>query len=371
MGHKVSKNGIEVDKAKIEVIDKLSPPTLVKGIRSFLGHTGFYRRFIKDFSKVAKLLCSLSEHDKPFHFGKECLQAFEELKKALIIAPVIISPYYTLPFELMRDASDHSVGAVLGQRIDKVFHPIYYASKTLTQTQINYTTTEKKLLAVVFAFDKFRACLVSTRVTVYTNHAAIKYLILKKDDMPRLIKWILLLQEFDLEIKDRKGTENQVANHLSRLEADTSTLTRKDITKTFLDEQLLVVQQAQTLQQSESSWYADFAQYLVSGLLPPELKFQEKKKFLYYVRSYQWDDPYLYKLCPYQVIRRCAAEGEIPHILESIMLQHMEDILVVTEQLLKYYNQVITSQLFLKMLMNLLNVVLESYHVAAYRGQGT
>ncbi|KAH9750406.1 hypothetical protein KPL71_013870 [Citrus sinensis] len=317
LGHKISKDGIEVDKAKIEVIDKLPPPTSVKGVRNFLGHVGFYRRFIKDFSKVAKPLCSLLEHDKPFHFDTECLKAFGELKKVLITAPVAISLYWTLPFELMCDASDHSVGAVLGQRKDKVFHSIYYASKTFTPTQINYTTTEKELLAVVFAFDKFRAYLVGTKVTVYTDHAAIKYLISKKDDKLRLIKLILLLQEFDLEIKDRKRTENQVADHLSRLEADTSTLTRKGITETFPDEQLLVIQQSQMLQQLESPWYAGFANYLVNGLLPPELKFQEKKKFLHDVRSYQWDDPHLYKLCSDQVIRRCVAAEEIPQILES------------------------------------------------------
>ena len=172
-----------------------------------------------------------------------------------------------------------------GKKKDKVFHSIYYASKTFTPTQINYTTTEKELLAVVFAFDKFRAYLVGTKVTVYTDHAAIKYLISKKDAKPRLIRWILLLQEFDLEIKDKNGTENQVADHLSRLKADTSTLIRKDITETFPDEQLLVVQQAQMLQQSGSPWYVDFSNYLVSGLLPPELKFQERKKFLHDVRS--------------------------------------------------------------------------------------
>ena len=116
----------------------------------------------------------------------------------------------------MCDASDHSLGAVLGQRKDKVFHSIYYASKTFTPTQINYTTTEKELLTIVFTFDKFRAYLVGTKVTVYTDHAAIKYLISKKDAKPRLIRWILLLQEFDLEITDRKGIENQVADYLSR-----------------------------------------------------------------------------------------------------------------------------------------------------------
>ena len=142
------------------------------------------------------------------------------------------------------------------------------------------------MLAVIFAFDKFRAYLVGTKVTIYTDHAAIKYLISKKDAKPRLIIWILLLQEFDLEIKDRNGTENQVADHLSQLEADTSTLIRRDITETFPDEQLLVVQQAQMLQQSGLPWYVDFANYLVSRLLPPDLSYQQKKRFLYDIRSY-------------------------------------------------------------------------------------
>ncbi|KAL5555324.1 hypothetical protein UlMin_037560 [Ulmus minor] len=218
LGHKVSREGLEVDKAKVETIEKLPPPVSVKGIRSFLGHAGFYRRFIKDFSKVAKSLCNLLEKDIKFDFDEGCLKAFLELKQKLSSAPVIVAPHWAAPFELMCDASDVAVGAVLGQKRNRVFHSIYYASKTLQGAQLNYTVTEKELLAVVFAFDKFRSYLVGTKVIVYTDHSAIKYLVEKKDAKPRLIRWVLLLQEFDLEIRDRKGTENQVADHLSRLE---------------------------------------------------------------------------------------------------------------------------------------------------------
>ncbi|KAK8684027.1 hypothetical protein V6N13_040064 [Hibiscus sabdariffa] len=218
LGHKISSKGMEVDKAKIEVISKLPPPTTVKGIRSFLGHAGFYRRFIEDFSKITKPLCSLLEQGKPFEFNNDCTKAFNLLKQKLVTAPIVEPPDWKLPFELMCDASDYAVGAVLGQRKEKICHPIYYASKTLNDAQVNYTTTEKEMLAVIFAFDKFRSYLIGTKVIVHTDHSAIKYLLAKKDAKPRLIRWILLLQEFDIEIIDRKGTENQVADHLSRLE---------------------------------------------------------------------------------------------------------------------------------------------------------
>ncbi|GJX45062.1 reverse transcriptase domain-containing protein [Tanacetum coccineum] len=218
LGHKISKNGIEVDKAKVDVIAKLPHPTTVKGVRSFLGHAGFYRRFIQDFSKIARPMTHLLEKETPFFFSKECIESFNTLKRKLTEAPILIAPDWDLPFELMCDASDFAIGAVLGQRKNKHFQPIHYASKTMTEAQAHYTTTEKELLAVVYAFEKFRSYLVLSKSIVYTDHSAIKYLFTKKDAKPRLMRWILLLQEFDVIIRDKKGAENLAADHLSRLE---------------------------------------------------------------------------------------------------------------------------------------------------------
>ncbi|KAK1646987.1 hypothetical protein QYE76_064792 [Lolium multiflorum] len=218
LGHKISERGIEVDRAKVEAIEKMPYPRDVKGIRSVLGHAGFYRRFIKDFSKISKPLTNLLQKDVPFVFDDDYKEAFETLKKALTTAPVVEPPDWNLPFEIMCDASDFAVGAVLGQRVDKKLNVIHYASKTLDAAQRNYATTEKELLAVVFACDKFRPYIVDSKVTIHTDHAAIRYLMTKKDAKPRLIRWVLLLQEFDLHIIDRKGADNPVADNLSRLE---------------------------------------------------------------------------------------------------------------------------------------------------------
>ncbi|GKE96605.1 reverse transcriptase domain-containing protein [Tanacetum coccineum] len=121
LGHKISKNGIEVDKAKVDVIVKLPHPTTIKGIRSFLGHAGFYRRFIQDFLKIARPMTRLLEKDTSFFFSKEYIEASQTLKKKLTEAPILVAPDWDLPFELMCDASDFAIGAVLGQRKTKHF----------------------------------------------------------------------------------------------------------------------------------------------------------------------------------------------------------------------------------------------------------
>nr|GEV52876.1 retrovirus-related Pol polyprotein [Tanacetum cinerariifolium] len=187
LGHKISKSGIEVDIAKIDVIAKQPHPTIVKGVRSFLGHAGFYRRFIQDFSKIARPMTRLLEKETPFVFSKKCIDAFNTLKKKLTEAPILVVPDWNFPFELMCDASDYAIGAVLRQRKSKHFQPIHYASKTMTEVQIHYTTTEKELLAVVYALEKFRPYLVLSKSIVYTDHSALKYLLNKQDAKPRLL----------------------------------------------------------------------------------------------------------------------------------------------------------------------------------------
>jgi hypothetical protein len=263
LGHKISERGIEVDRAKVEAIEKMPCPRDVKGIRSILGHAGFYRRFIKDFSKISKPLTNLLQKDVPFVFDDDGKEAFEILKKALITAPIVQPPDWNLPFEIMCDASDFAVGAVLRQRVDKKLNVIHYASKTLDAAQNNYATTEKEFLEVVFACDKFRPYIVDLKVTIHTDHAAIRYLMEKKDAKPSLIRWVLLLQEFDLHIVDRKGAENPVADNLSRLEnISYDTIPVND---SFPNEQLVAIK----VTSRESPWYVDYANFIVSKYLPP------------------------------------------------------------------------------------------------------
>ncbi|GKB87124.1 reverse transcriptase domain-containing protein [Tanacetum coccineum] len=250
LGHKISKSGIEVDKAKVDVIAKLPRPTSVKGIQ-------------------------------------KCIEAFNILKKKLTEAPILVTPDWDLPFEIMCDASDYAVGAVLGQCKTKHFQPIHYASKTMTDSQAHYTTTEKELLAVVYVFEKFQPYLVLSKTIVYTDHSALKYLLAKQDAKPRLLRWILLLQEFDVIIRDKKGAENLAADHLSRLEnPHQDVLENKEITETF-------------------------------PLETHGMSSQQKKKFFKDVKHYFWDDPYLFRIGADQVIRRCVYSQEAVDILTA------------------------------------------------------
>ncbi|XP_059302297.1 uncharacterized protein LOC132054274 [Lycium ferocissimum] len=246
----------------------------------------FLEVFMNDFSVVGDSFDDYLEH--------LCQKAFYELKERLTTALVIVTPDWSLPFELMCDASGFVIGAMLGQRHNKIMHSIYYASSTLNAAQINYTVIEQELLAIVYAFEKFRSYLLGSKVMAYTDHSALRYLMAKKEAKPRLIRWVLLLQEFDFEVKDQKWIQNQVADHLSRLEETGVPVEELDIEDAFTDEQVLAV-----------------------SIIPDEIKSYKKKTFSRDVRQYYWDEPYLFRTCADNVIRCCVPESEVLEILKA------------------------------------------------------
>nr|GEY64749.1 reverse transcriptase domain-containing protein [Tanacetum cinerariifolium] len=212
LGHKISKNGIEVDRAKVDVIAKLPHPTTVK----------------------------------------DCIKAFQTLKKKLTEAPILIAPNWDMPFELMCDVSDFAIGAVLGQRHEKHFKPIHYASKTMNDPESNYTMTEKEMLAVVYTFKKFRSYLIMNKSIVHTDHSALKYLSAKKDAKARLLR---------------------------------------------------------------APWFADFENYHAGNFIVKGMTSQQKNKFFKDVKHYFWDDPFLFNICTDQMIWRCVHGKEALDIL--------------------------------------------------------
>nr|GFB12674.1 reverse transcriptase domain-containing protein [Tanacetum cinerariifolium] len=215
-------------------------------------------------------------------------QAFKTLKDKLTEAPILIAPNWDKPFKLMCDASDYAVGAVLGQRIEKHFRPIHYASKTLNQAETNYTTTEKEMLAVVYAFEKFRSYLIMNKSIVYTDHSALK-----------------LSSPVEQKI---------AADHLSRLENPYENIfDPKEINKTFPLESLNKVAH----KDPSTPWFADLANYHAGNFIIKGMTSQHKQKFFKDARHYFWDDPYLFRTCADQIIRRCVAGKEAIDILNA------------------------------------------------------
>nr|GEV99752.1 reverse transcriptase domain-containing protein [Tanacetum cinerariifolium] len=253
--------------------------------------------------------------DTPFFFSKECIEAFQTLKKKLTEAPILVAPDWDLPFELMCDAIDFAIGVVLGQQKTKHFQPIHYARKTMTDAQAHYTTTEKELLAVVYAFQKFRPYLVLSKSIVYMNHSALKYLFNKQDAKPRLLQWVLFLQEFDFIVRDIKGAENLATDHLSRLKnPHQSVLDKKGINETFPLETLNMV----SFQGNSSTpWFVDFANYHAGNFVVKGMSFQQKNKFFKDVKHYFWDEPFLFKIYVDQVMQRCVYGQEAVDILKA------------------------------------------------------
>nr|GFA16132.1 putative reverse transcriptase domain, ribonuclease H-like domain protein [Tanacetum cinerariifolium] len=263
LGHKISKKGIEVDKAKIEEFNFKVIDT--RGAKKYAAD--HLSRLENPYENV------FDPKEIKETFPLESLnKAFRTLKDKLTEASIIIAPNWDQPFELMYDASDYSVGAILGQMIEKHFRPIHYASKTMNQAEANYTTIEKEMVAVVYASKKFHSYLIMNKSIIYTDHSALKYLFSKKDAKARLLHWILLLQEFDFKEFDFKvintrGAENYAVDHLSCLENPYENIfDPKEINETFPLESLNKVAH----KDPSITWFGDLANYHAGNFIMKE-----------------------------------------------------------------------------------------------------
>jgi len=306
LGHTISRQGLQVDPNKIAIIKKVPPPQKVRDVRSFLGLAGYYRRLIKYFSKLASPLFGLLAKDVEFKWTDDCQRALNELKDKLVSAPILRGPNWALPFHIHTDASNKAIGAALGQVEEKLPYAIYFVSINLSKAEMNYTVTEKEFLVVVHSLNKFRHYITGYQTFVHTDHAAIRYLMNKPNVNARIIRWLLLLQQFDLTIVDKLCKENVVADFLSRLDLPASE--EGIVDDQMPDEHLFAILVL-------SLWFADIENYLVSAQFPPHLSSKEKSRIMRKSASFTWIGGNLFKLGPDQVLRRCKREEEFFDIL--------------------------------------------------------
>ena len=220
LGYQVGTNQVRPIQAKVEAIVKMPPPKSCKEVKRFLGMAGYYRRFCRNFSAIAEPLTALLKKGVDFVWSNECHNAFLDIKTFLSNAPVMAAPEFSKPFKLAIDASDSAIGSVLFQEDDQgIDHPIAFFSRKLNSNQKNYSTIEKEALALVLSLQHFEVYVTSSinPVIVFSDHDPLKFTTKLGQKNQRILRWCLYFQNFNLIIYHIKGTDNVVADCLSRL----------------------------------------------------------------------------------------------------------------------------------------------------------
>jgi hypothetical protein len=308
LGYVVSKKGKEPDPDKVEVIVNLQPPTTVKQIQKVLGHIGWYRDLIEDYSTHVAPLTNLTKKAVKFEWTQECQDGLNALKEKLTSFPCLLPPDWNKPFHVYCDVSEVAVGSALCQpNEDGKDHPIAFASKQLTNAERNYTTTERECLAMVFSVKKFRHYLLMNPVVFFVDHMALRYIVNKPDLSGRLARWVLLLTEFDYTVKYKPGSLHKQADHLSRLSLEPGT---SEINDDFPDTDLFSIGVVPT-------WYEHIAEFLSTQQLPEGLSKNERRKVRVNSTHFALISGKLYRKGVDGLLRRCLTYGEVPTILEA------------------------------------------------------
>ena len=315
LGHIVSLAGIATDPDKVRLILALARPDTVSGVRGFVGHVSYYRRFILLFVLICLPLTKLLKKPPPDGsspvWTKECTDAFEELKRRLATAPILIAPCWDKEFQVYVDASNVAIGAVLSQKDKKNFdHPIYYASRQLVAAERNYTTTEREALGMIYSVQKFRYYLLGYPFVFHVDHDALKYMINKPQLSGRIARWVLLLQEFTFTINVRPGKKHLNADHLSRL---SNVLGNTPIDDNLPDAALFAVEVI-------SADYSEIIQYLTFQTFPLDYDEKLKRRLILKSGPYTMIAGTLYKQGKDGVLRRCVFASEVQTILEGCHL---------------------------------------------------
>lgn len=311
LGHLVSVSGIATDPDKVKKIANLPRPDTVSGVRGFVGHVSYYRRFIHAFAQVCQPLTNLlkkSANGSGPVWTRECTVAFETLKQKLVSAPILIPPCWTKSFHVYVDASNVAIGSILSQKDIKGFdHPIYYASRQLNAAERNYSVTEREALGMIYSVQKFRHYLLGYRFVFHVDHDALKYMVNKPQLSGRIARWVLLLQEFDFTMEVRPGKKHANADHLSRL---TTELGIEPISDTLPDAALFAVDVI-------SREYAELLEYLKFQTFPNNFTEKMKKNLVVKSTPYTILGDVLYKKGKDGILRRCIFQSEVQTILEG------------------------------------------------------
>ena len=216
LGHFVDHSGIKMQPSKVEAVRKFAQPQTVRDVRSFLGLASYYRKFVRNFADIARPISNLTKKETPFEWSEKCESAFKELKDCLLSFPTLCHYDPETPVELHCDSSGYGLGAVIGHRREDRFQPIQFASRLLSTSEINYSTTDKESLAVIWSVQKFHMYLMSKPFRIFTDHKALSWLHTKEKLPPRLMRFALEMQHYEYEIAYKPGAQNTDADALSR-----------------------------------------------------------------------------------------------------------------------------------------------------------